>query len=54
VLGYFLGYIVISLRRVYHASWIVAIMKSFAVLLAYLVIFSGVIEALSNFQILSD
>lgn len=54
LLGYFLSYFVISLHRVYHASWIIATAKSIAILIAYLVIFSGAIEGSSNLQILSD
>ena len=54
LLGYFLSYFVISLRRVYHASWIVATAKSFVILMVYLVVFGGVIDAISNLQMLSD
>ncbi len=54
LLALFFGYFVISLRRVYNASWLVASVKSLAVLFAYLVLISGVIEATSNFQILAD
>jgi len=54
LLGYFLSYFVISLRRVYHASWIIATAKSIAILIAYLAVFSGAIEGSSNLQILFD
>ena len=54
LLGYFLSYFVISLGRVYHESWIIATVKSIAILIAYLVVFSGAIAASSNLQILSD
>ncbi len=54
LLAYFAGYFVISLRRVYGASWLVSSIKSLAVLFGYTLLFSGVIEATSNFQILAD
>ena len=54
VLGYFLSYIVISLRRVYGAGWLVSSAKSLAVLFGYMVILSIVIEETSSFQILAD
>ncbi len=54
VLAYFLSYIVISLRRVYGASWLVSSAKSLAVLLGYMVIVSIVIEQTSSFLILAD
>jgi len=54
VLGYFLSYIVISVRRVYDASWLVSSAKSLAVLSGYMVIVSIVIEETSSFQILAD
>ncbi len=54
LLACFLGYFVISLRCVYGASWLVSAVKSLAILFAYMVLVSGVIEATSNFQILAD
>jgi len=54
VFGYFLSYIVISLRRVYGASWLVSSAKSLAVLAGYMVIVSIVIENTSSFLILAD
>ena len=54
LLAYFIAFFAISLRRVYDASWLVATVKSVAVLFGYMVIVSGVIEATSNFQILAD
>jgi hypothetical protein len=54
VFCYFLSYFVLSLRRVYKTSWIIASVKSLAILLAYIVIVSSVIEASSNLQILAD
>jgi len=50
----FLGYFVLSIRRVYEASWIVASLKSLLVLFGYMVLVSGVIEASSSMQILGD
>ena len=54
LLGYFLSYFVISIRRVYHASWTVAAIKSIVILVAYLVILGAVIEATSDLNLLSD
>ena len=52
--AYLLSYFVISVYRVYATSWLVAIGKSLAVLLAYLVLFSGLVETASSLRILSD
>ena len=52
--AYLLSYFVVSMRRVYAASWFAAIGKSLAILLAYLVIFSVLVETASSFVILSD
>ena len=49
-----LAYFVASLRNVYGGGWIVAGFKTLAILLGYLIIVSGVIEATSNFRILTD
>ncbi len=54
LVAYFAAYFVISLRSVYGASWLVSSIKSLAVLFSYTLLFSGVIEATSNFQILAD
>ncbi len=54
LLAYFIAFFAISLRRVYHASWLVATVKSVAVLFGYMVLVSGVIEATSNFKILAN
>ena len=54
VLAYFLSYFVISIRRVYGASWLVSSAKSLAVLASYMVIVSIVIENTSSFLILAD
>ena len=52
--AYFLVYITLSVRRVYHTGWFIGIAKSLAILLGYFAVVSGVIEASSNFLILSD
>ena len=54
VVGYFLSYIVISIRRVYGASWLMSSAKSLAVLVGYMMIVSIVIENTSSFLILAD
>ena len=54
VVGYFLSYIVISIRRVYGASWLMSSAKSLAVLVGYMMIVSMVIENTSSFLILAD
>lgn len=54
LLGYFLGYFLISIRLVYDASWLAAAVKSLAILFGYMVLVSIVIEASSSFQILAD
>lgn len=51
---YLLSNFVISFHRVYAASWAVAFAKSFAVLLAYLMIFSIFVETASSLRIISD
>ena len=53
-LVYLLGHLVISSRRVYSTSWGIASAKTLVVLLAYLILLSAVIEASSNFRIISD
>jgi len=52
--AYLLSYFVIAVHRVYATSWPVAMAKSFAVLFAYLLVFSGLIETASSLRILSD
>ena len=54
LLAYFVAYFTISLHRVYRSGWLAASLKSFAILIAYLGIVGGLIEASSNFLILSD
>jgi hypothetical protein len=51
---YLLSHFVVSMRRVYALSWLIASGKSLAILLVYLVIFSGLIETASSLKILSD
>ncbi len=52
--AYLLSYFVISVHRVYKTSWSGAIAKSVAILLAYLVLFSVIVETASSLRILAD
>jgi hypothetical protein len=52
--AYLLSYFVIAVRRVYGSSWTIAIARSLVVLLAYLVLFSMLVETASSLRILSD
>jgi hypothetical protein len=52
--AYFLAYLVIAVRRVYHSSWIVAAAKSLVILMGYMMLVSIAIETTSNFKILAD
>jgi hypothetical protein len=54
LLIYFLGYFASSLRRVYNTNWLMAALKTLAILTAYLVIVGFFIEQSSSFLILSD
>jgi len=54
MLGYFVVYLLMSLRRVYSISWPQSIGRSVAVLFGYLVVFSLLIEGTSDFLIISD
>jgi hypothetical protein len=54
LLVYFMVYLVISLRRVYSTTWIGAVVRSLAILFAYMIVVSGLIEATSSFLIISD
>lgn len=54
IFAYFPVYVVVSTRRVYDTGWLVAALKAFAVLFAYMVVVGVVIEGASNFTILSD
>lgn len=54
MLFYFVAYMVLSLRRVYSTSWVGAAARALALFLAYMIVFSGLIEATSPFLIISD
>jgi len=54
MLGYFVFYLVASIRRVYSISWAGSIARSVAILFGYLVVFSVLIEGTSSFLIISD
>lgn len=54
LLGYFLVYFVIALRRVYRSNWLVAALKSAAILFGYMIAVSMAIETTSNFRIIAD
>lgn len=51
---YLLAYMIVSMRRVYATGWIGASVRSAAIFFGYMIIVSGVIEATSTFQIISD
>jgi hypothetical protein len=48
---YLLSYFVISMHRVYHASWIVATAKSMAIFVLYLMIFAIVVNVSDGLQL---
>jgi hypothetical protein len=54
VLIYFLAYFLLAVRRVYQSTWLAVAAKSFAVLFAYMILVSVVIENTSNFRIIAD
>ena len=54
LLGYFIAYFVIAVKRVYASSWWLAGLKSAGILFGYMIIVSIVIEETSNFVIVSD
>ena len=54
ILIYFLAYFALAVRRVYQSTWLAVAAKSFAVLFAYMVLVSVVIENTSNFLIITD
>jgi hypothetical protein len=54
VLVYFLAYFVLAVRRVYQSTWPAVAAKSAAVLFAYMILVSLVIENTSNFLIIAD
>jgi len=54
VFAYFLFHLIVALRRVYGTTWFGASIRTVAILFAYMIAVSGLIEANSNFQIISD
>ena len=54
MLVYFLAYFVLAVRRVYQSTWPAVAAKSAAVLFAYMILVSIVIENTSNFLIIAD
>ena len=48
LLIWLLSYLVLSMRRVYLASWVATGYKSFAILLGYLVLIAGAVEAVDT------
>lgn len=54
LLGYFVAYFVLAVRRVYEPGWIALALKSTAVLFGYMIIVSLVIENTSTFMIIAD
>jgi len=54
VLVYFLGHLVTAMRRVYQSTWLSVAFRSTAVLFAYMMIVSIVIENTSSFMIIAD
>ena len=50
----FLAYFVIAIHRVYRSSWLVAALKSAAVLVGYMILVSMAIESTSSFRIIAD
>ena len=53
-LAYFLAHFVIAVQRVYGSNWLVAALRSAAVLFGYLIVVSVAIENTSNFLIIAD
>ena len=54
LLGYFIWYFTISIRRVYQSNWPITFLKSFVILFVYMIIVSVAIETSSSFLIMSD
>lgn len=54
LLVYFMIYLTIALRRVYETTWTGATVRAVAILFGYMIAVSGLIEANSTFQIISD
>lgn len=52
--SYFIAYFATAVRRVYQSDWLVVGLKSAAVLFAYLLIVSVVIENTSNIRVIMD
>jgi len=52
--AYFIVFLIASLRRVYGATWTGATIRAVAILFGYMIAVSGLIEANSSFQIISD
>ncbi len=50
----FLAYFALAVRRVYQSNWLAVALRSAAVLFAYMIIVSVVIENTSNFKIIAD
>ncbi|MGI9236411.1 MAG: DUF3667 domain-containing protein [Woeseiaceae bacterium] len=51
---YFIAYFATAVRRVYQSDWLAVALKSAAVLFAYLIIVSVVIENTSNIRVIMD
>lgn len=54
LLAYLFVYAVIAMRRTYATGWIAAAVRTTAIFFGYMVLVSGVIEATSSFEIISD
>ena len=52
--AYFLAFLVMSMRLVYDTTWTSSVVKTFVVLMAYMMVVSALIEATSSFLIISD
>jgi hypothetical protein len=47
--AYLLGLFIVSVRNVYRVSWLMATIKSLALMIAYMALVAGVFEATSQF-----
>jgi hypothetical protein len=54
LLIYFVAYFLIALRRVYATTSLGTAARAFAILFAYMIVVSGLIEATSSFLLISD
>jgi uncharacterized membrane protein (DUF485 family) len=54
LLVYFFAYFVIAAQRVYRSGWLVASLKSSAILFGYMIAVSIAIENTSSFLIIAD